>query len=229
MMRRDAANVLLVLVGAALLKITLDGTYLRYVKPAAAPWFLTAGCVLIVLAAVAIVRDIAGAHVHEHTHPGTRWAWLLALPVLAIFLVAPPALGADSVLRAGGRAEPAREAALPPLPRGAVVPVSMSDFVTRSVWSHTLDRRTVAVTGFVVHDHGTDYVARLVITCCAADATPMKARLTGHLAADLPDDQWIQATGRVVPGSATAANGYTPTLTTTALHTVTAPADPYEH
>jgi uncharacterized repeat protein (TIGR03943 family) len=227
-MRRDAANVLLVLVGAALLKITLDGTYLRYVKPTAAPWLLAAGCVLIVIAAVALGRDIAGAHVHGHAHPGTRWAWLLAVPVLAIFLVAPPALGADSVLRAGSSGAPA-PVTLPPLPRGAVVPVSMSDFVTRSVWSHTLDRRTVAVTGFVVHDHGTDYVARLVITCCAADATPMRARLTGHLATALPDDQWIRVLGRLVPGSATAANGYTPTLTTASLHTVAAPREPYEH
>jgi uncharacterized repeat protein (TIGR03943 family) len=235
-MRRDTTNVLLVLVGAALVKITLDGTYLRYVRPTVRPLVLAAGIVLVVLAAVAIVRDAAapGTDEQHHHHPGARLAWLLALPVLTIFLVAPPALGADTVLRAGNRTAPAidrPDTTLPPLPSGAVVPDALSDFVTRSVWdsSRTLTGRTVALTGFVVHAGGADYVARLVITCCAADATPMKAELTGRLAAGLPDDQWIQVTGRLRPGSATTANGYTPTLAVIGLHTVAAPADPYEH
>lgn len=239
-MRRETTNVLLVLVGGALLKITLDGTYLRYVKPSAKPWVLTAGVVMITLAVVAIVRDIianrpdTATHHDDHQHGG-RWVWLLMLPVLAIFLIAPPALGADSVLRSNGRTAPSvvqqGSAAFPPLPRGAVVPVSMSEFITRSVWdsTHSLDGRTVALTGFVVHQNGTDYVARLVITCCAADATPMKVALTGQQARALADDQWVRAEGTLVPGSATTANEYTPTLTVSALVTTAAPADPYEY
>ncbi|HEX5401782.1 MAG TPA: TIGR03943 family protein, partial [Pseudonocardiaceae bacterium] len=58
-MRRETTNILLVLVGSALIKITLDGTYLRYVKPAAQPLVLTAGMVVVLLALVAMVRDIA--------------------------------------------------------------------------------------------------------------------------------------------------------------------------
>jgi uncharacterized membrane protein YcgQ (UPF0703/DUF1980 family) len=72
-------------------------------------------------------------------------------------------------------------------------------------------------------------VARLVITCCAADATPMKAVLTGGQAARLPNDQWIRVTGRLRAGSAVEANGYTPTLTVSSLTTVSAPADLYEY
>ncbi|HEX5405327.1 MAG TPA: TIGR03943 family protein, partial [Pseudonocardiaceae bacterium] len=164
-----------------------------------------------------------------------RWAWLLLLPVLTIFLIAPPALGADSVLRAGSRIAPSighpPSATFPPLPRAGVVAMSMGDFITRAVWdtSHSLDDRTVALTGFVVHANGSDYVARLVITCCAADATPMRVALTGQMATRLPDDQWVQVTGRLRHGSATAANDYTPTLTVVSLSTVTPPADPYEH
>lgn len=235
-MRRDATNVLLLLVGGALVKITVDGTYLRYVKPTAKPWVLAAGVIMIGLAAATIVRDALATQPDDdgHQHSG-RWAWLLLLPVLAIFLVAPPALGADSVLRAGNRVAPsiirAGTAVFPSLPRGAVVPIAMGDFITRSVWdaSGSLDGRTVTLTGFVVHDNGTDYVARLVITCCAADATPMKVALTGRQADQLPDDQWIQATGVLRPGSATEANGYTPTMTVSTLTTVDAPADPYEY
>jgi uncharacterized repeat protein (TIGR03943 family) len=257
-MRRETTNILLLLVGGALLKITLNGTYLRYVKPTVKPWVLAAGVIMVGLAVVAIVRDIVANQRHanqrhdsygiddpaldtdrhtdhdDHQHSG-RWVWLLMLPVLAIFLVAPPALGADSVLRAGNRVAPSvvqqGSAAFPPLPRAAVVPIAMSEFITRSVWdsSHSLDDRTVALTGFVVHDNGSNYVARLVITCCAADATPMKVALTGRQADRLPNDQWIQVDGRLRPGSATTANGYTPTLTVSSLTTVDAPADPYEY
>lgn len=229
MTRQDAVNVLLVLVGSALVKITVDGTYLRYVKPASAPLVLTAGIVIIALAVTAMVRAITAPAPHDH--PGARWCWLLVLPVLTIFLVAPPALGADTVLRDGRatRIAPPSEA-FAPLPSG-IVPMAVNDFIARSVWdpTHALNTRTVALTGFVVHAAGTDYVARLVITCCAADATPMTVALTGHLTSDLANNQWITVTGRLRPGSATTADGYTPTLLVTALHTVDPPADPYEH
>lgn len=239
-MRREATNVLLVLLGGALVKITLDGTYLRYVKPAVKPWVLTAGIVMVALALIAIVRDIrTGGHVHHddgHDHHHTsRWVWLLMLPVLTIFLIAPPALGADTVLRAGSRTPPAvtqqSSAAFPPLPPGAVAPLSMSEFITRSVWDSTnsLVGRTVRLTGFVVHEGGADYLARLVITCCAADATPMKVALTGRSAAALPDNQWIEADGTLRAGSATQTNGYTPTLLLSSLRTIPAPADQYEY
>src|SRR5205823_7116099 len=120
-------NILLVLVGGALIKITLDGTYLRYVKPTVRPWVLAAGIVIVLLAALAIIRDVRAArpagdhddHGHHHAH---RAVWLLFLPVLAIFTIAPPALGADSVLRSGGRVAPTvaqqGKAAFPPLPAG---------------------------------------------------------------------------------------------------------------
>jgi uncharacterized repeat protein (TIGR03943 family) len=258
--RRETTNILLVLVGGALVKITVDGTYLRYVKPTVKPWVLTAGIVMIALALAAIVRDILAdqtsptqstdgwhpaapattepvmtAAVTDGHHHSARWTWLLMLPVLAIFLISPPALGADSVLRAGNRTAPAvvqqGSAAFPPLPKEAAVPLSMSEFITRSVWdsSHSLTGATVALTGFVVHANGSDYVARLVITCCAADATPMKVALTGGQAAPLLNDQWIRVTGRLRAGSATESNGYTPTLTVSGLTLVSAPADPYEY
>ena len=234
-MRRETGNVLLLLAGGALVKITMDGTYLRYVKPTAEPWVLAAGVIMIGLATVAIAREVlagSGRPCDDGHHHSGRWMWLWLLPVLAIFLIAPPALGADSVLRAGNRVAPSvvRAGAFAALPRGAVVPIAMGEFITRSVWSAaSLLGRTVALTGFVVHDNGTDYVARLVITCCAADATPMKVALTGRQAGQLSNDQWIQVTGMLRPSSATEANGYTPTMIVSALTTVDAPANPYEY
>ncbi|HEX4222543.1 MAG TPA: TIGR03943 family protein [Pseudonocardiaceae bacterium] len=241
-MRREAQNILLLLVGGALLKITLNGTYLRYVKPTVKPWVLTAGVVMVALAVIAIVADIrtarpavqADPHGHAHT---ARSPWLLVLPVLAIFLIAPPALGSDSVLRSDGRGAVTAAvvqqgaSAFPPLPKTPVVPLDLSEFITRSVWdgTHSLSHRVVALTGFVVQDQGSSYVARLVITCCAADATPMKVELDGDQAAALPDDQWIVAEGVLVPGSATAGNEYTPTLAVRGIFQISPPSDPYEY
>ena len=246
-MRREAQNILLLLVGGALLKITLNGTYLRYVKPTVKPWVITAGVVMVALAVIAIVADIRAARpgivqtdpahdAHGHSH-AARSPWLLILPVLAIFLIAPPALGADSVLRSDGRSAVTAPvvqqgaSAFPPLPKTAVVPLELSEFITRSVWdgTHSLTGRTVALTGFIVQENGSTYVARLVITCCAADATPMKVKLAGGQAAALSNDQWIVADGILVPGSATAANEYTPTLDVQAITQTTQPADPYEY
>lgn len=164
----------------------------------------------------------------------------MVLPVLAIFLVAPPALGADSVTRSDRGVPAARvappvvqqgSAAFPPLPSGAVIPLAMSEFITRSVWDSTgsLDGRTIRLAGFVVHERGATYVARLVITCCAADAVPMKVDLRGDELGGLRDDQWIEVTGTVRPGSATQGNGYVPTLNVDMVRVTDPPADPYEY
>lgn len=242
--RRETANILLVLVGGALLKITMNGTYLRYVKPTAKPWVLVAGVVMIVLAVGSIAGDIRAGragrrtqdheqdHDHGHQH-GSRSVLLLVLPVLAIFLIAPPALGADSVTRADSRSAvaPVEQASFPPLPAGRAVPIGLSDFITRSVWDSTnsLTDRTVRLTGFVVHDNGALYLARLVISCCAADATPMKVALAGGAAGGAADNQWLEVTGVLRPGSATQANGYTPTVSVVSVTEIPAPADPYEY
>ena len=239
-MRRETQNILLVLLGGALLKIGITGDYLRYVKPAQLPWVLAAGAVVVVLGAVAIVRDIrahtgrgaesaSGVDEHAHHHPA-RSAWLLLLPVLAVFLVAPPALGADSVTRTEARAPAPASAAFPALPGGAVVPLSLTEFVTRAGWDPggSLNGRTVRLTGFVTHARGSVLLARMVITCCAADAYPLTVRLTGPATPAYPDDTWLQVTGQVVPGTADSANRYTPDFTVTAVDRIAQPADPYE-
>jgi uncharacterized repeat protein (TIGR03943 family) len=245
--RRETQNIVLVLLGGALLKIAVNGTYLRYVKPALQPWLIAAGAVMLVLAAVAIGRDVLATRRaravpavagHDHHRP-SRSPWLLLLPVMAIFLISPPALGADTVNRvaprtpaAAGGTTSGKSTAFPPLPAGAVVPLTITDFVTRSAWDGTnaLNDRAVRLTGFVVRDPGGGvYLARLVITCCAADAWPVKAKLAGVDTAALRNDEWLDAVGTLVPGSATLANQYVPTLTTTEVRPVSAPADPYEY
>lgn len=249
-MRRETQNILLILLGGALLKIAINGDYLRYVKPAQQPWVIGGGAVMLALGVLAVIRDLVAAREaaraeatgagavsvgqHEHHHPA-RSAWLLLVPVLAVFLVAPPALGSDSVVRTEARAPQTaagRDAAMfPPLPPGEVVPMRVTDFVTRAGWdgNHTLDGRTVSLSGFVVHSGASTMLARMVISCCAADAYPVTVRLTGDTAAKFPSDSWVEATGQVVPGTATERNRYTPDLTVATVRPVKAPGDPYEY
>jgi uncharacterized repeat protein (TIGR03943 family) len=248
-MKRETQNILLILLGGALLKIAINGDYLRYVKPSQQPWMIAAGAVMVGLGAIAIVNDLLAVrraslaarppaeHAvdhHEHPHPA-RSAWLLMVPVLAVFLVAPPALGADSVTRTEARApQPAAAtdaAAFPPLPGEAVVPLLVSQFVARAGWdtTGTLNGRTVSISGFVVHSSGSTLLARMVISCCAADAYPVTVRLIGGSAGHFKNDAWVEVIGQVVPGTATSANSYTPDLTVGAVHAVPAPKDPYEY
>ena len=236
-MRRETQNILLVLLGGALLKIGFNGDYLRYVKPAQLPWVLAGGAVMVALGAIAIVRDVraaratasAGGHGDGHHHPA-RAAWLLVLPVLAVFLVAPPALGSYSVTRAEARPAAQSSAAFPPLPAGDPLPMTLTQFVTRAGWdaAGSLNGRTVELTGFVTHSKGSTLLARMVITCCAADAYPLKVRLAGPGLAAYPDDTWLTVTGQVVPGTATQANYYTADFTVATVKRITAPQDPYE-
>lgn len=239
-MRRESQNILLLLLGGALIKIAVDGSYLRYVKPAQQPWLLLAGGAMAALAVVAITRDIVTARRAEpaghddHAHR-TRSTWMLILPVLAIFLIAPPALGADSVNRSDGRvisqARQVKTTAFAPLAPGDPLPMTLTDVVTRAGWDATnsLNGRTVRLTGFVAHNRNAVYLARLVIGCCAADAFPVKVRLSGTGVAALRDDQWVETTGTVRPDTATPANSYTPSFVVASLKPVPAPADPYEY
>lgn len=238
-MRRETQNILLVLLGGALLKISFSGTYLRYVKPSHLWLLIVGGTIMVLLAAVSIIREIRGARDedgHGHSH-SARSAWLLVLPVLAVFLVGPPPLGSDSVERADGNAPavPSNEsdgsALFPALPAGDPVALPLSDFSARAAWDkgNSLNNRGVRLVGFVVQEGADTYVARLAISCCAADAFPVKIKLLGKELSSLPDDSWIEVDVTLRPGTATRANEYVPSVTTHAVRRIAQPEDPYEH
>ncbi len=234
-MRRETQNILLLLLGGALCKIAWNGSYLRYVKPSVLPFLVSAGMVILALGLISIGRDVLTGRdaADQHDHAG-RSPWLLVLPVLAIFLVAPPALGADTVARSARTLAPHQPSVrFPALPAGPAPALPMSDFVTRAVWDDagSVNGRQVRLVGFIVHGGGdTTYLGRLVISCCAADATPVKVRLEGRTGlAYLPQDGWYEVRGQVVPGSARSNTRFTPTLTVSDLHQIPTPREPYEY
>jgi uncharacterized repeat protein (TIGR03943 family) len=202
--------VVLLLIGGTLLKIAIAGTFLRYVKPGARPLLLAAGAVLLVVAAAslwqALLSDrIPGAHAagsaqhpdHDEVHR-SRIGWLLLAPALALLVISPPALGSFEASRSGTALSAPADSEFPPLPAGDPARISVLDYATRAVFDQgaSLQGHHVRLSGFVMMSpSGTPYLARMVITCCAADAQPIKVGLAGAVPAGLNSGAWIEVTG----------------------------------
>ena len=108
------------------------------------------------------------------------------------------ALGSFSAARSGTALGAAPASDQPPLPEGDPVRLSMMDYASRAVYDNgrSLAGRHLTLSGFVLPgDGGTWYLTRMVITCCAADAQPIKVGLTGTVPGGLKANDWIQVTG----------------------------------
>jgi uncharacterized repeat protein (TIGR03943 family) len=249
-MRKDVAAIILILIGGAVLRITIGGSYLNYVKEVMEPFLLASGGLLVLLGVLALLdvfrasrvsaevvaadqqlEDELDGHVHGHDHSqGPRVAWLMLLPVLAIFLIAPPALGAFTAAReVNNTIAPPAEAKAPPLPAGDPVEVTLADYVGRAVWDDglTLDGRIVEMTGFVTPDPaGGWWLTRMSMACCAADAIGTRIKVVDT--PDLPANTWIVVTGSWVPGGGTQESDAIPLLRIESLQQIDQPRNPYE-
>ncbi|GAA2301531.1 hypothetical protein GCM10010234_50570 [Streptomyces hawaiiensis] len=167
---------------------------------------------------------------HGHGSAGPRVAWFLTLPALALLLFPPPALGSYSAEREAGRRADQGVGTFPALPSGNPVDLALGEFGSRAVYDsgRSLTGRTVRLTGFVTRDDdGTWYVTRLLVSCCAADATAAKAEVRGAQAP--PVDTWVTVTGTWHPeGELGSAAAWPPVLDAGSVRQVPQPDDPYE-
>lgn len=250
-MNRQAQAAVLFLIGAALLHAGFTDLYLRYVKAGLRPLLLAAGVVLIVAALATAWYEWknarrrkrtsgdaggeAGAAVgdqgHGHVHREPRISWLLVLPLFALILVAPPALGSYSAMRTGTALQ--QPYGYMKLPAGDPVPVNLVDYAGRAVYDHgrSLGGRSVRITGFVAVDRaGTPYLVRMALNCCAADAQPVKIGLTGKIPPVLQPDAWLEVTGTYTTKQTRdpVNNGPIPFLRVTGSRPVPTPHDPYD-
>ncbi len=240
-MRRETQNLLVLLIGIAVLRITFDGTYLRYVKPGLFPFLLVSGIGIVALGTAAIIGDLyrgssrGSNHRHEHEHG--RVQWLLLAPVAVLLLVAPPALGAGAAVTSSAIRPPDPVVAqpelidYPPLPDEPAPIVSISEVVNRATLDATrsLDGREITVSGFVLRrmrGYGID-LARVVITCCVADARYIRLHLTG-IEESLDEDTWLEVRGVVEQDSARRDRDGTPTLVVHEFRRVERPDHSYE-
>ncbi|WP_280671140.1 MULTISPECIES: TIGR03943 family putative permease subunit [unclassified Kitasatospora] len=244
-MRREVRAVLQVLLGAAVLHISLfSELYLRYVRKALRPYLVATGVLLVLIglvSAVCVVRDLwrggqhdddhghAHAH-HGHAHGGSRIAWLLTLPVLGIFLIAPDALGAYTAQRSvDTTVKPAGAGGFPPLAATDPLPLRLADFDALALWDSnaSLKGRRVELTGFATpKKDGGWYLARLTISCCAADAQTSKVEIRGVGAP--PSGAWVRIVGIWQPDGPPGQGGALPVLAAQQLTGTSEPGDPYE-
>ena len=177
-------------------------------------------------------------HGHEHSR-APRVAWLLLLPVFAVFVVAPPALGSYTVESTGGSSGPPPRDdrgpskfndALAEAAPGEVVELAIQEFVMRA-WideERELADREVELTGFAVptEDGQGWYLARLQMACCAADAVVNKVLITDRPAPET--DSWWRVRGTWVEPEGDLHEVSQHELAVLEMEEVVNPPDPYE-
>lgn len=242
-MNRQAQAVVMLLLGGAVLKISLGDLYLRYVKEGLRPFLIAAGALLIVAAVMTLWHEYRSPADHDHDHDddhghdhgarGPLVGWLIIAPVLGLLLVAPPAMGAFAAGQAGTALSTAAESDYPPLPPGDVVGVTMLDYASRAVFDKgkSLGDRKVKLVGFLVTGtDGNQVLARMILSCCAADARPIKVGFAGNGPTGLPDDSWVEVVGTYTDVTTTdAVNGEViPHITVHQWRPVDPPKQQYE-
>ncbi|MER7973527.1 TIGR03943 family protein [Streptomyces sp. NPDC096080] len=245
-MNRQAQAAVLFLTGAALLHAGLTDQYLRYVKAGLRPMLLLSGAVLIAAAlatawyeyrasrpggtpAPAPAPGVEGPPAHAHREP--RVSWLLTLPLFALILVAPPALGSYSAMRAGTALQ--QPFGYDRLPAKGPLDLSVVDYATRAVYTHgrEIEGRVLRIEGFVALDRaGHPYLVRMALNCCAADAQPVKIALTGTIPPVLQPDKWLEVSGTYTPRTTKdpVNGGPVPYFEVTHAKPIPTPADPYD-
>jgi uncharacterized repeat protein (TIGR03943 family) len=242
-LRKDTHAVLLLLVGETLLKISFAGTYVRYVKPSSR-WLLIACGVALLVVAVATLWEVVRAQMsaskhhprrehREHEHTESKVGWLLLVPALVLLVLAPPALGSFQASRSGTALTAHADSNVDPLPDGDPVRISVLDYASRSVFDdgRSLTGRRVTLSGFVMAGpDGTWYLARMIVTCCAADARPIKVGLTGAVPAMMRLDDWIEVDGSYTDriDHDPVNDDVIPFIQVSAVRTTAAPESQYE-
>jgi uncharacterized repeat protein (TIGR03943 family) len=224
------------LVGTVLLRLTVSGTYRRYVRVGLGPWLTIAGVAVVGLGAVALYYALRrsrsgepdGDGVADHDHgEGVRVGWLLLAPIAVLLLVAPPTLGSYGVNRGAAVDVRSGGAVFDPLPRGSsAVPMTLLEYGQRAFdrRGSSLTGATVQLTGFISRvDPGGFQLARYQIACCAADAVPAIVLVRGVAGHPPRRDSWVRVTGAYLGGS-----GDLPRLAATSVEQIPVPNEPYE-
>ena len=234
-MSRATQHVVLLLVGLSTAVMLVKGTHVNYVRPSLGPWLMIAAAVLILLGLTGVIGELR--HVtddgHGHAHRAGL-TWLLLIPIALLAFVVPPPLDARGTTPAAVAASAPPPRPFPPLPAGPAPEVALPEAVMRAAAdsAHSLDDRTITLTGFTVHQPNGIDLGRVVIVCCAADAQLARVHLAGPgsvAASDFPEDTWLRVRGRVQPGSSHADDGFVPTMVVDDVTRIDKPRNAYAY
>ncbi|GAA4910451.1 TIGR03943 family putative permease subunit [Streptomonospora salina] len=250
-MNRIAQGIVLVLLGAGALGSTVStDLYLNYVQAGFRPFLIAAGAVLIALGAIVVAAEARSAlrgdapaepagcgpgHDESggHGHGAPRVAWLLLLPVLAVFVVAPPALGSYTAENASTGEPPSEGGSYDELGEaesGGPAEMEIQEFIARA-WTdeeRSMEGMTVRLTGFAVPAPEGEgwYLARLQMACCAADAIVNRVLITDR--PEPPEDSWWRVEGTWQPPEGDLRSVRDHRFSVAAMEEVDNPPDPYE-
>ena len=244
MINEDAHAAILLALGALALRLGLTDAHLAYIRPAMGPVLALAGAVLVLLGAGVLLgpRHRPGQAPNAvptrdgHDHTGTSGvAWLLVAPILAIAVVVPRPLGAFAANRAAATLPAPTRTDFGPLPAPAApgdpVVLSLKEFVGRAVYDRgrSLQGTPVRLVGFVTPDTrgGGFLLTRFIVTCCAADARPLRVAVRGLEPPGPAADTWLEVTGTWHAEPRAAEDQRPPVLDATDVRTIPAPTSPY--
>ena len=251
-MDQRTSGALLLAIGGVALRLGLTDAALAYVKAGLRPPLVVAGTILLLLGALQISRAFRATVEHaapaadgtpteaaDHGHDGPRVAWLLALPLLALLLVAPPPLGAFAASRqSDALSKPMRGEAGPlPAPVDGAVELTLGEYSFRALYDTelSLQDKTVRLTGFVTNaepgDDGAFRLTRFKLNCCAADGQAINVVVKGDQAPP-PVETWLEVEGRWLGRSDEEADLITPkpaVIELTSMRQVPEPSQPYEY
>jgi uncharacterized repeat protein (TIGR03943 family) len=127
--------------------------------------------------------------------------------VLGLLLVAPPALGSYAAGQAGTALSNQQQLSdYPPLPEGDPARITVLDYASRAVFDKgtSIGDRRVQLTGFVLQGaDGQPILARIILSCCAADGRPIKVGMSGDAPSGLAADTWVEVVGTYTDRTAT--------------------------
>mgnify|MGYP003915789251 CR=1 FL=1 len=241
-MNRWTQGLLLAFLGAVLLRISLSDAYLRYVTTWMKWPIAASGLILLALAVGPVLRQhdehedhegLGGREEGRGHHGAPAATWLLILPGLVAFVVSPPELGSYLAERRSGEGQVvAKPAVVADLDAAEAIPLDVTEFLWRAQdGGETLEGQPVILQGFVSYDGRADdawYVTRLVIGCCAADASAYRVEVTADGATQRPDrDQWVEVTGTYATGTGTDVRD-DPVITAAEVVPIDAPRQTYE-
>lgn len=237
-MNERTQGALLLAVGGIAVRLGLTDVALAYVKSGMQPLLVAAGAVLIALGVGSLrraFRDPEPAAGEQEPQHGPAAAWLLVLPLLALLLIAPPALGSFAAERQSGRPPVSTETVFPPLPDPTVgaVELTLIEYVFRALYDEqrSLEGERVRLVGFVTRADGGDtyHLTRFRMNCCAADATAISVEIAGDRS--WPADTWLEVEGSWEPRETAAgeqASEHVPLLRADSSTQIPEPAQTYE-
>lgn len=215
-MRHALKTILLLLLGIYLYSRVLNDAIFFYISERFVLLTVLASAGLVLVGASYLLRPGRGRTDIGHDHGPVSWLGLLiiAAPIVLGWLVPPRPLGAAALgnreLNFTGREQTGEIASIAPVgeTRRASGEKNILDWLTEFQNvpnAAAFTGEEADVTGFVYRDDrfapGTFLLARYVVSCCVADASPVGLIVQAEEADSLAADQWVQITGRFEPGT----------------------------